>query len=109
MRFTTFCLVGFRHEDLTRPEFSHKYLLGVKFVLTRESDLLQLSTQQMKRIALDGQHNAQERQYMKSLCCSVENGDGNKELSFLHYILIPIKTWTYKQLGDYHTYFHEVS
>ena len=46
---------------------------------------------------------------MKSICCSVENGDGHKELSFVQSILIPIKKWTDKRLGDYHTYFHEGS
>ena len=101
-------MLGFRFEDLTHLECPHKSLWGVKFVLTGESDLLRHATQQMKRIALDGQRSAQERQYMKSLRCSVENGDGHRELSFVQAILIPIKKWTDKQLGDYHTHFHEV-
>jgi hypothetical protein len=71
-----------------------------------ESDLLRHATQQMKRI----EHSSQEIQYMKkSLCCSVENGDGHKELYFVQAILIPIKKWTDKWLGDYHTHFHKRS
>lgn len=87
----------------------YTWVLFRQFVLTGESDLLRHATQQMKRIALDGQRSAQERQYLKSLCCSVENGDGHKELSFVEAILIPIKKWTDKRLGDYHTHFHEGS
>ena len=63
----------------------------------------------MKRIVLDGQRSAQERLYMKSICCSLENGDVHKELSFVQSILIPIKKWTDIRLEYYHTYFHEVS
>ena len=91
-----FCLVGFIYKDLIHPKCSHKFLLGVNFVLTRESDLLRISTQQMKIIALDGQHSAQERQYVKSLCCSMENGDGHKELSFVLSGRIPIEKWNDK-------------
>jgi hypothetical protein len=63
----------------------------------------------MKIIALEGQCSSQERQSMKSLHCSVENDVGHKELSFVHAILILIKKWTDKRLGDYHTRFHEGS
>ena len=104
MRFTNFYLVGFRYNDLNHPKCSHKSLLGVNFVLIGELDLVQLSSQHMKRIALDGQCCAQERQYMKCICCSVENGDRHKELSFVQSILILIK-----RLGDNHTYFNEIS
>jgi hypothetical protein len=76
--------------------------------MTGESALLQHATLQMKKIASDGERSAQERIYMKSLCCSVETADGYQELTFLQSFLLPVKKWSDKQLRDYHLMSSEV-
>lgn len=80
----------------------YTWVLFRQFVMTGESALLQHATLQMKKIALDGERSAQERIYMKSLCCSVETADGYQELTFLQSFLLPVKKWSDKQLRDYH-------
>lgn len=80
----------------------YTWVLFRQFVMTGESALLQHATLQMKKIASDGERSTQERAYIKSLFCSVENADGHQELTFLQSVLLPIKKWSDKQLRDYH-------
>eukprot|EP01018_Ginkgo_biloba_P012594 Gb_03723 [translate_table: standard] len=80
----------------------YTWVLFRQFVLTGESALLQRATQQMKRIALDGQRSAQERLYMKSLRCSVQSDDGHRELTFVQSFMLPIRKWCDRRLRDYH-------
>lgn len=77
--------------------------------MTGEEALLQHATQQMKKIASDAQRSAQERAYMRSLRCTVEDGDTHKEMSYVQSVLVPIKQWADKQLEDYHSKFGDVS
>ncbi|OAE31545.1 hypothetical protein AXG93_3415s1050 [Marchantia polymorpha subsp. ruderalis] len=84
---------------------SSRHLLYMGSVQTGEEALLQHATQQMKKIASDAQRSAQERAYMRSLRCTVEDGDTHKEMSYVQSVLVPIKQWADKQLEDYHSKF----
>ncbi|BBN07882.1 hypothetical protein MPTK1_4g07000 [Marchantia polymorpha subsp. ruderalis] len=83
----------------------YTWVLFRQYIMTGEEALLQHATQQMKKIASDAQRSAQERAYMRSLRCTVEDGDTHKEMSYVQSVLVPIKQWADKQLEDYHSKF----
>ncbi|KAG6556604.1 hypothetical protein Mapa_001545 [Marchantia paleacea] len=83
----------------------YTWVLFRQYIMTGEEALLQHATQQMKKIASDAQRSAQERAYMRSLRCTVEDGDTYKEMSYVQSVLVPIKQWADKQLEDYHSKF----
>lgn len=85
----------------------YTWVLFRQFALTGEATLLLHATQQMKRIASDGQRGAQERSYMKSLRSTSKGNDGSQELTYVQAVLIPIKLWADKRLENYHVHFLE--
>lgn len=85
----------------------YTWVLFHQFVLKGEAALLQHATQQMKRIACDGQRGAQERSYMKSLRSASNSMDSSQELTYVQSVLIPIKLWADKHLENYHAHFLE--
>lgn len=93
----------------TIHDICYTWVLFRQFVLTGEESLLQHTTLQMKRIAMDGQRSAQERFYMKSLRSVMEGNDGSRELTFVQSVLAPIKQWVDKRLEDYHLHLADAS
>lgn len=85
----------------------YTWVLFRQFSLTGEESLLYNATQQMKRIAPNGQRSAQERVYMKSLRSITKSDGSSTELTYVQSLLIPIKLWVDKRLEDYHLHFSE--
>lgn len=85
----------------------YSWVLFRQFSLTGEESLLYIATQQMKRIASNGQRSAQERVYMQSLRSTTKNDGSCTELTYVQSLLIPIKLWVDKRLEDYHLHFSE--
>eukprot|EP01018_Ginkgo_biloba_P033708 Gb_29552 [translate_table: standard] len=89
----------------TVHDVCYTWVLFRQFVLTGEEAILYIATQQMQRIASAGQRCVQERIYMKTLCSTVETDGFCTDLTYVHSLLIPIKFWADKRLGDYHLHF----
>ncbi|KAK2634357.1 hypothetical protein Ddye_029149 [Dipteronia dyeriana] len=85
----------------------YAWVLFRQYAITTEQGMLRHAIEQLKKIPLKEQRGPQERLHLKSLHCKVEGEEGSRDLSFLQSILLPIKRWADKQLGDYHLHFSE--